>query len=88
MKGEVIDLPIKIGFTVLFYMWNLFQGFKLDTQYPKSLVILYFYPLWRYLLLFTFVIGGLWCESLAMMMAFAIFFYFMDLQLLLYKEIE
>lgn len=75
----------RVGFTLFFFLWNIVEGFKIDTHYPKNLVVLYIYPLWRLLLLFTFVIGGLWCQALSIMMAFAITFYFMDLQLLLYK---
>ena len=75
----------RVGFTLFFFLWNMLEGFKIDTFYPKNLVVLYVYPLWRLLLLITLVIGGLWCQTLSLMMAFAITFYFMDLQLLLYK---
>lgn len=75
----------RVGFTLFFFLWNMLEGFKIDTFYPKNLVVLYVYPLWRLLLLITFVIGGLWCQTLSLMMAFAITFYFMDLQLLLYR---
>ena len=81
------DLIARIGFTGFFFLWNIIEGFKIDTRYPHSLVVLYFYPIWRLLLLVSLIIGTIWCESLSLMMAFAIFFYFMDLQLLLYKEI-
>jgi hypothetical protein len=77
----------RIGFTLFFFLWNVFEGFKIDTHYPHKLVVLYLYPLWRLLLLVSLVVGGLWCESLSLMFAFSIFFYFMDLQLLLYKEV-
>ena len=77
----------RIGFTLFFFLWNVFEGFKIDTHYPHKLVVLYLYPLWRLLLLVSLVVGGLWCQSLSLMFAFSIFFYFMDLQLLLYKEV-
>jgi hypothetical protein len=79
------DDVVRLGFTLFFFLWNIVEGFKIDTHYPKNLVVLYVYPLWRLLILITFVIGALWCDALSMMMAFAIVFYFMDLQLLLYK---
>jgi len=81
------ELYARIGFTGFFFLWNIIEGFKIDTSYPHSLVILYVYPLWRYALLVALVIGTMWCKSLSLMMGFSIFFYFMDLQLLLYKEI-
>lgn len=77
----------KIGFTLFFFLWNIFEGFKIDTRYPHKLVVLYLYPLWRLLLLVTLIVGALWCRALSVMMAFSVFFYFMDLQLLLYKEV-
>jgi len=81
------DLIAKVGFSLFFLLWNIIEGFKIDTHYPHTLVVLYFYPLWRLLLLITLIIGSMWCESLSLMMGMAIFFYFMDLQLLLYKEL-
>lgn len=80
----MIEKLLFIGF---FFLWNLFEGFKLDTHYPHKLVALYFFPLWRALLVLLLVIGGIWCKPLGLMIATAIFFYFMDMQLLLYKEI-
>lgn len=81
------DLIQRLFFTYFFFLWNIVEGFKIDTHYPHKLVVLYFYPLWRLLLLTVFLFGTIWCESLSLMMGFAIFFYFMDMQLLLYKEI-
>lgn len=82
-----IDLVARYFFTLFFFLWNVVEGFKIDTHYPHSLVVLYCYPSWRLILLSAFVIGSLWCQGLSVMMGFALFFYFMDLQLLLYKEI-
>jgi len=82
-----IDITARYIFTLFFFLWNIIEGFKIDTHYPHKLVVLYFYPLWRLLLLTLFIAGSIWCHSLSMMMGFSIFFYFMDLQLLLYKEI-
>ena len=74
-------------FTLFFFLWNIIEGFKIDTHYPHKLVLLYAYPLWRLFLLVAFVIGSMWSMSVSMMMGLALFFYFMDMQLLLYKEI-
>ena len=79
------DSIAKLVFTLFFFIWNIVEGFKIDTYYPRNLVVLYVYPLWRLLLLFTFIVGSLWCEKLSLMMGLAIIFYFMDMQLLLYK---
>lgn len=82
-----IDYIARLTFTLFFFLWNIIEGFKIDTHYPHKLVVLYVYPLWRLLLLTVFVAGSIWCQSLSIMMGFAVFFYLMDLQLLLYKEI-
>jgi hypothetical protein len=82
-----LDYIGRIVFTTFFFLWNVIEGFKIDTHYPSKLVLLYVYPLWRLLLLIAFVVGSMWSMSLSVMMGFAIFFYFMDMQLLLYKEI-
>lgn len=82
-----IDVIAKTVFTLFFFLWNVFEGAKIDTQYPHKLVVLYFYPLWRILLVATLVAATYWCHRLGMMMAFAVFFYLMDIQLLLYKQI-
>jgi len=82
-----IDVIAKVVFTSFFFIWNVAQGAKLDTEYPHTLVVLYFYPLWRVLLIATLIAASIWCHRLAMMLGFSIFFYFMDMQLLLYKEI-
>jgi hypothetical protein len=81
------DNIAKLVFTGFFFFWNVFEGAKLDTKYPHQLVVLYFYPLWRLLLIGTLIVASLWCHRLGIMMAFSIFFYFMDMQLLLYKEV-
>jgi hypothetical protein len=81
------DLIARYSFTLFFFLWNIVEGFKIDTHYPHKLVVLYFYPLWRLLLVTLFIAGCIWCQALSIMMGFALFFYLMDLQLLLYKEI-
>jgi len=81
------DLVARCFFTFFFFGWNVVEGFKIDTHYPHKLVVLYFYPLWRIFLLVALIYGTLWCQTLSLMLAFSIFFYFMDMQLLLYKEI-
>ena len=77
---DLLALNMKGGIPVI-------EGAKLDTHYPHQLVVLYFYPLWRILLVATLITASFWCHRLGIMMAFSVFFYFMDMQLLLYKEV-
>ena len=65
--------------TGLFFLWNLYYGALIQTAYPQSLVSLYVYPLWRLLLvIFLFVAASL-SEEIGLMVALALFFYFMDI---------
>jgi hypothetical protein len=80
------DLIGKFVFSYFFYFWNIFEGAKIDTKYPKQLVVLYVYPLFRLFLITVLISAIHWNETLGIMFALSIFFYFMDLQLLLYKE--
>lgn len=84
---EQIESLAKLVFTAFFFLWNVLEGAKLDTHYPHQLVVLYFYPLWRLLLILTLIAACFWCHRLGMMMAFSVFFYFMDMKLLLYKQV-
>jgi len=82
-----LENTAKLVFTIFFLIWNVVEGAKIDTHYPHQLVVLYFYPLWRVLVVATLLAAAFWCHRLGIMMAFAVFFYFMDMQLLLYREV-
>ena len=86
MKLDLENIA-KLVFTLFFFIWNVVEGAKIDTHYPHQLVVLYFYPLWRVLVVATLLAAAFWCHRLGIMLAFSVFFYFMDMQLLLYKEV-
>jgi hypothetical protein len=80
-----VDMVLRIIVTVAILAWNVLEGATFENYYPKALVKLYAIPLWRFALLVTMIIGAQWSESVGMMMAFAIFFYAMDMEVTLEK---
>lgn len=65
--------------TFLFLGWNLYYGVLLQTPYPKVLISLYQYPLWRLLLMALVIASAFVSVPLATMVGLAVFFYFMDM---------
>ena len=65
--------------TGLFFAWNLYYGALIQTAYPESLVSLYVYPIWRALLVVFLLVAASMSKEVALMVALAIFFYFMDI---------
>ena len=64
---------------VAFLMWNLYYGALIKTAYPHSLVSLYVYPIWRLLLVLFLFAAVMISEEVGLMVALALFFYFMDM---------
>ena len=68
------------GFIVVaFLMWNLYYGALIQTAYPDSLVSLYIYPIWRLLLVVFLFTAVMISQEVGLMVALALFFYFMDM---------
>ena len=63
----------------LLVVWNLYYGALIQTHYPQSLVSLYVHPLWRALLVVFLIVAASMSKEVALMIALALFFYFMDL---------
>jgi hypothetical protein len=80
-----IDMIMRIVVTSVIIAWNVLEGAPFENEYPNALVKLYPIPLWRLVLLIAMILGAEWSPSVGMMMAFAIFFYAMDLEVTLEK---
>ena len=78
--GSKIDGIARIIVTVFFLIWNLHYGAPIDTHYPLAFVSLYNHPIWRFLLLGFLIASICWCPRVGMMVAFAVFFYLMDME--------
>ena len=54
-----------------------------EEEYNKKLIHLYVYPWWRILLVFVVIAAALWCPTLAIVIAFLMFFYISDMNTLI-----
>ena len=75
----VIDKTARLLVTLTFFIWNLFEGSLFHTPYPVDWVYLYKFPYWRLFLVITLVAALLWCPTVGIMAALALFFYLNDL---------
>ncbi len=82
---ERLDPPLRLLFTVGLLLWNIIEGAVFHNEYPYPFVHLYPIPLWRILLLAAVITGALWCRSVGLMLAFAAFFYSMDMEVTMDK---
>jgi len=76
---------LKLVTTAGFFGWNVVEGAVFENQYPFAMVSLYRVPIWRVFLLVMLVFAADWCPSVAVMIAFFIFFYIMDMEVTLEK---
>ena len=78
--GSKIDTIARLVIIIFFFIWNLTYGIPIETHYPLALVKLYIHPIWKLLLVAFTVAAITWCPRAGMMIALAVFFYFMDMQ--------
>lgn len=77
---STLDATARIVVTAALFIWNAFEGAKLDSAYPTSLVQLYALPLFRFVLALSVYVAMMWCPRVGAMMALAVFFYIEDLE--------
>ena len=85
MTAVYIDLVCRLLFGTVIFIWNVLEGATFENEYPKTLVKLYTIPIWRFALLVVTILASRWSISVGMMMAFATFFYAMDMEVTLNK---
>lgn len=83
--SDQFDKALRLLFVAGLLFWNIFEGAVLHNEYPYSFVSLYPIPLWRIVLLAAVITGALWCPSVGLMLAFAAFFYVMDMEVTMDK---
>jgi hypothetical protein len=80
-KGPLtFDTILRILVVLAFFGWNLIEGAVFENEYPAVMVALYQYPIWRVLFVILLIFATEWCPSVAIMIAFSIFFYIMDIE--------
>jgi hypothetical protein len=79
------DKILRLLVTGALLIWNVIEGSVFQNEYPAAFIELYSTPLWRFLLLAALITGASWCPSVGLMLAFAMFFYVMDMEITLEK---
>jgi hypothetical protein len=80
-----VDAVLRLAVTLALFAWNWLEGAVFENEYPASFVRNYPIPLWRAAVLALLITGAMWCPSVGYMMAFAAFFYVMDMDVTLEK---
>lgn len=84
-KSIDIDAVLRLTVTALFFGWNVVEGAVFENQYPLGMVALYRFPIWRLVIILLLILSAEWCPNVAIMIAFFIFFYIMDMEVTLDK---
>jgi hypothetical protein len=76
----VMDATARILVTSAFFLWNLYEGSVFEAPYDMTLVKLYGFPLFRFMLVLLVLAGSYWCPHVGSMVALAVFFYIEDME--------
>ena len=82
---ETLENYMKLLVTLLFLGWNVIEGSVFQNEYPRLFVKLYPIAAWRLLLLVALIVGAMWDSFVGIMLAFATFFYVMDMEVTMEK---
>ena len=77
---NTIDKKLQGIFIVALFIWNTLEGAVFENVYPFAMVKLYKYPIWRVAFVLLIVLSADWSPLLSLMLAFALFFYIMDIE--------
>ena len=75
-----LDILIQGLIVGALFIWNVIEGAIFENEYPVALVKLYKYPIWRAALLLLIILSADWSPFIALMLAFTLFFYIMDIE--------
>jgi hypothetical protein len=85
-KGSLtLDTILQFVVISVFFGWNLLEGSVFENEYPRAMVNLYQYPIWRVLFVALLFLATDWCPCVAIMVAFTLFFYIMDIEVTMHK---
>ena len=66
--------------TAILFVWNVYEGSVFESPYDKTLVRLYGFPLFRFMLVLLVLVASYWCPRVGAMTAIAVFFYIEDME--------
>jgi hypothetical protein len=75
-----VDIGLRLLVVAFFFYWNLTEGAVFENHYPMPFVKLYQSHAWHLLLLGLVVAAGMWCPTVSIMVALAVFFYVLDFE--------
>ncbi len=81
LQGMSPEEAAKLGLFGALASWNIIEGAVFENEYPRTFIKLYPIAAWRLILLVALIAGAQWCPSVGLMMAFATFFYAMDMEI-------
>lgn len=77
---SVLDATARVVVASSFFLWNLYEGSVFEAPYDKSLVKLYSFPLFRFVLVLLVLAASYWCPRVGIMVALSVFFYMEDME--------
>lgn len=77
---NVWDASARILVVTIFFIWNLYEGSVFEAPYPMTLVQLYGFPLFRFVLVLLVFVAASWCPRVGAMVGLAVFFYIEDME--------
>jgi hypothetical protein len=76
----IVDATARTIVTSIFFIWNLYEGSVFEAPYDKTLVKLYGFPLFRFVLVLLVLAAAYWCPRVGAMVGLAVFFYMEDME--------
>jgi hypothetical protein len=76
----IVDATARTIVTSIFFIWNLYEGSVFEAPYDKTLVKLYGFPLFRFVLVLLVAAAAYWCPRVGAMVALTVFFYMEDME--------
>jgi hypothetical protein len=77
---NLTDATARILVVSVFFIWNLYEGSVFEAPYDKTLVSLYGFPLFRFVLVLLVLVASYWCPRVGVMVALTVFFYIEDME--------
>lgn len=76
----ITDATARTLVTAILFVWNVYEGSVFESPYDKTLVRLYGFPLFRFMLVLLVLVASYWCPRVGAMTAIAVFFYIEDME--------
>ena len=74
-----VDMALRFITVLALLGWNVFESLSLRTPYPGTMVALWEYPVWRFILLLTIWLGAEWCPRVGLLTGMAVSMYIVNM---------